>query len=283
MQISQYLCSTCGSVLKETSEYIEIHSLREECPSCGTLLAESLQRMPLRPAIRWTPPKIQTADSLLKLRFDIAKIDSFLGLGKSDLCCITGFHANLVLTRLCVRSLLPRRYGGLNSPYVMMADVGNRTDVYGAINFARQYGLDKENVADRILVVRGFTVPQVRQLITAELPKIVKKYQIRSVMVPGLLNSFDEEQNMKLKEVRKELGRIMKALNELSKKVVVVTSIHEGRYAHLVLPEFEKRIDLKSEMGGRLTAELYNRGQRKTVSLTQRELKIVSDAGFGDL
>lgn len=275
MQLSQYLCSTCGSVLKETSEYIEIHSLREECPACGTLLAESLQRRPVRPAIKWTPPKIQTADTLLKLKFDIEKIDSFLGLGKADLCCITGSHANLVLTRLCVRSLLPERHGGLNSPYVMVADCGNRTDVYGAVNFARQYGMDKENAAERILVVRAYTVPQVRRLLSVELPKIIRKYRVRSVIVPGLLNTIDEEQNMRVKEAKKEIGRMMKALNESSRKVLIVTSIQDGRYAGLVLPEFKKHINLASGKHGRLIAELYNKGERKTVAVTEKELKIV--------
>jgi DNA-directed RNA polymerase subunit RPC12/RpoP len=144
--ISQYLCSTCGSVLKETAEYIEIHSLREECPSCGSMLAESLTRRIIWPEVKIPPPKIQTAEALLlkKLRFDIPKIDSFIGLAATDLCCISGYGANLLLTRMCVRSLLPERYGGLNSPYVMVADAGNKTDVYGAVNFARQYGMSKK-------------------------------------------------------------------------------------------------------------------------------------------
>lgn len=31
--------SSCGSVLRETAGYIEMHSSREECPSCGSMLA----------------------------------------------------------------------------------------------------------------------------------------------------------------------------------------------------------------------------------------------------
>ena len=150
-------------MLKETAEYIEIHSLREECPTCGSLLADSLQSRSVQPEINLTVPKFQTADTLLKFRFDIPKIDSFLGLATTDLCCVTGLEANLILTRLCVRALLPERYGGLDSPFVFVADTGNRTDVYQAINFARQYGMDKESVADKILVIRAFTVPQVRK------------------------------------------------------------------------------------------------------------------------
>ncbi|HEX7033337.1 MAG TPA: hypothetical protein VF172_10085, partial [Nitrososphaera sp.] len=264
------------SVLKETAEYIEIHSLKEECPRCGSFLAESLQRRPVQPAARWTPPEIQTADTLLKLRFDIPIIDSFIGLGHADLCCITGKYANLILTRLCVRSLLPERHGGLNSPYVMVADVGNRSDVYRAINFARQYGMNQEDAGERILVVRAFTVPQVMQLLSVELPKLIRKYHVRSVFVPGLLNAFDENPGMRVKEAKKEIGRIMKAVKQISTKVLVVTSIQKSGYAEWVLPEFKKRISLGQEKHGRLTAELYNQGSVKSVSLTERELKIVT-------
>ena len=70
--IRQYLCSTCGSVLKETAEYLEIHSLREECPSCRSMLSESLIRRSLRPEAEISAPKIQTADTLpeeIKIRY----------------------------------------------------------------------------------------------------------------------------------------------------------------------------------------------------------------------
>jgi DNA-directed RNA polymerase subunit RPC12/RpoP len=278
--IRQYLCSTCGSVLKETSEYIEIHSLREECPSCGSILSESLIRRSLRPEAEISAPKIQTADTLLlkKLRFDIPKIDSFVGLAATDLCCISGYGANLLLTRLCVRSLLPERYGGLNSPYVMIADAGNHTDVYGAVNFARQYGMSKESVAERILVVRAFTVHQVRRLISAELPKFVRKYQARSVIVPGLLNVFDDEEpNMRMKDIRKDISRITEAINELSARVLVVTSVQQGgRHSEPVLRAFKKRINLlQKENHGSLKAEIYNHGDSKVVNLTERDLKII--------
>jgi Rad51 len=281
--LSQYLCSTCDSVLKETTEYIEIHSLREECPSCGSILAESLIRRILRPEVKIFSPMIQTADTLLQLRnirFDIPKIDSFIALTTTDLCCISGYGANLLLARLCVRSLLPERYGGLNSPYVIVADAGNHTDVYSAVNFARQYGISKKDVAEKILVVRAFTVHQVRRLISVELPEIVQKYQIRSVIVPGLLNVFDGEPNMRMKDVKKEILRIMDAINGLSARVLVVTSVQQGgsRHSELIFRAFKKRINLlrnEKKHTDILKAEIYNQGDSKVVNLTERELKII--------
>jgi hypothetical protein len=273
MQVSQYLCSSCGSILKETTQYIEIHSLREECPSCGSMLADTLERRPFKP--RLDIPQFQTADTLLRFRFDIPKIDSFLGLASTDLCCITGYNANTILTRLCVRALLPSRYGGLNSPYVMIADTGNRTDVYGAINFARQYGLNKEKAADRILVTRAFTVSQVMKLLTIEVPRIIQKYQVNCVIIPGLLNTIDEEPSMRGKEAKKGIGKIMKAINELSRRVLVITSIQEGKYTKWVLPEFKKRINLINERRYGVKADLYNQGSRRRVSLTLKDLRVI--------
>jgi DNA-directed RNA polymerase subunit RPC12/RpoP len=283
MQVTnQYLCSSCGSVLKETMEYIEIHLLlrEEECPSCGSMLAESLTRRSIRPPVKITPTNIQTADSLLleKLRFDIPKIDSFIDLAATDLCCISGYGANLLLTRLCVRSLLPERYGGLNSPYVMVADTGNCTDVYGAVNVARQYGMSKENVAQRIFVIRAFTVHQIRQLLSVELPTIVQKYQVRVVIIPGLLNAFDEDPNMRIKDVKKETSKIMGAVKELSAGVLVVTSVQQegDRHSEQVLRTFKKRIHLvQKEKYGPLKAEIHNQGDSKVVNLTERELRII--------
>jgi hypothetical protein len=237
------------------------------------MLADTLKRHAIKPRIQI--PQFQTADTLLKFRFDIPKIDAFLGLASTDLCCITGHNADLLLARLSVRALLPTRYGGLNSTYVMVADTGNRSDVYGAIGFARQYGINKESIADRILVIRAFTVPQVLRLLSKELPMIIGKYQINCVTIPGLLNTIDEEPSMRVKEAKKQIGKIMKTVDELSRRVLVITSIQQGNYTKWVLPEFRKRINLEKNRNGRLTVELYNQGNRKTISLTGRELKII--------
>jgi hypothetical protein len=160
----------------------------------------------------------------------------------------------------------------------MIADAGNHTDVYGAVNFARQYGMSKESVAERILVVRAFTVHQVRRLISVELPEIVHKYQVRSVIVPGLLNVFDDEgHNMKMKDIRKDISKITEAINELSARVLIVTSIQqEDKHSEPVLRAFKKRINLlQKEKHGTLKAEIYNQGDSKVVNLTERELKII--------
>jgi hypothetical protein len=58
---------------------------------------------------------------------------------------------------------------------------------------------------------------------------------------------------MRMREVRKEIARIMEAIKELSSKVLIVVSIQDGKYKERVLPEFKKRINLGNEKHGRLT------------------------------
>lgn len=145
--LSRYLCSKCGTVLRESDMQIETSALAEDCPGCGSLLADTLRRQ--QPAFkhRLPAPKIQSAYDLMKFRFGsgIAEIDSFMHLGLAGLLCIVGYKANLLLTRLCVTALLPAKYGGLDSPYVLVVDAGNKSDVYQTVNFCQaiRLGLSK--------------------------------------------------------------------------------------------------------------------------------------------
>jgi hypothetical protein len=65
-----------------------------------------------------TKIQIQTAyDLLMQFKFDIPKINSFLlplTTAGGLLCGIGYKEANLLLTRLCVRALLPVKYSGLD-------------------------------------------------------------------------------------------------------------------------------------------------------------------------
>jgi hypothetical protein len=169
----------------------------------------------------------------------------------------------------------------------MIADAGNKTDVYGAVNFARQYGMSKNDIANRILVIRAFTVPQTRQLLSVELPEIIQKYHVRSIIVPGLLNALEEDPNMKIKYIKKETAKIIKAINELSTRVLVITSVQQRyssnsnssirQHSEPILRTFKKRIHLvqEKERCRTLKVEIYNHGDSKFVNLTEKELKVV--------
>jgi hypothetical protein len=275
--LSQYLCTKCGSILKETSANIEISTVNEDCPNCGTSLANNLKRR-IANAITneaETAPKFQVAYDLARFKFDLKKIDAFMPLASTGSLCISGYNANLLLTRLCVRALMPANYGGLGSPFVIIVDAGNRSDFYQTVNFIKQYGMRLNNTLDRIIVSRTFTIYQLKSLLLRELPKVNEKYQPSVVIVPGLLDLF-EDPNIKKQEAKRVIARIMQLINALAGKLLVIATVNEGKYSDLVLPSFEKRIMLTCTANSRLNAKLYNQGKSENVTLTERELKIIA-------
>lgn len=273
--LSQYLCSKCGSILRETDEDIEIGSVTEDCPSCGTILAHSLTRRSIDPKPVMQVPKLQTAYDLLRFSFGIEKLDSVMRLGSAGSLCIIGHRANLILSRLCVRVLLPVRFGGLDSPYVMVVDAGNKSDLYQTVSFARQYHMNIDNTLDRIIVNRPFTIHQLKRLIAVQVPKDIQQYQLKVVIMLGLLDLFDDDPNIKKKEAKRVIERIIKSIQSLSERVLIITSIQEGKYANLVVPNFEKCISLNKTRNNRLLVTL---NKKASVTLTERELKIIDQS-----
>lgn len=173
----QYFCSSCGQILKNSTTEVQSHQIKEEeeCPSCGALLVETLQNrmasapMPEQAAVTNAAPKSlqdlsvqfrtafhQIEDSSVKFAFDIEKIDSLLNLNPYGSLCIIGGeqkYTQILINRLCVHSLLPKRYGGtiiggLNHSKIIIAiDAGNCTDVYQFVDFAPIWIRGKESVA----------------------------------------------------------------------------------------------------------------------------------------
>ena len=174
--ILQYYCSSCGKILNESSPLaVQKELLREECPGCGALLSSTLQNLELFPPLLQsqqvssdlTPISVehlsigfQTAfrqiqDLNIRFAFDIEKIDSILDLGATGTLCIVGEqkYTQILIDRLCVHSMLPRRYGGIGSDYSksIAIDAGNCTSVYQLVDFARQYGLEVKKVLQNIV------------------------------------------------------------------------------------------------------------------------------------
>jgi hypothetical protein len=132
----QYFCSLCDKILKDsTTIEIQNQQIKEEekCPFCGALLVNTLQNrtisapMPEQAVVTNAASKSlqdlsvefrtafhQIEDSSIKFTFDIEKIDLLLNLKAYGSLCIIGEqkYAQLLIDRLCVHSLLPKRYGG---------------------------------------------------------------------------------------------------------------------------------------------------------------------------
>src|SRR5918994_130771 len=91
----QYFCSSCGKILKDSITLeIQNQQIKEECPSCGAMLLDTLQNrtvsasVPQQAVVTTATPKSvefrtafhQIEDSSIKFAFDIYKIDSLLSL-----------------------------------------------------------------------------------------------------------------------------------------------------------------------------------------------------------
>ena len=157
-------------------------------------------------------------DYLNKITFMINGMNIDLLVG--DIVSIMGISrvTNLILTRICISSLLPKRHGGLckrnlNSN-VFILDAGNSTDVYQFVDFMKQYGLDIKKTLQKIIVSRVFTIYQLTHFLVYELSKIIHKYNISLVVIPDLLKMFIQDPQLHMKEAKSLIREI--ALRKIS-------------------------------------------------------------------
>lgn len=278
--VIQYFCNVCDTILKETETPItDIANIFQECPACGRSLYETLQVK--KPGARQDqlPVKIQTAYELAaKLTFDIEAFDRLLTLSVGDHVGIIGSrkHANLIVTRLWVRALMPQRYGGLAAKRVVCIDAGNCTNLYQCVSFARQYGMEIKSVLKSIVVSRVFTVYQLASLVVRKLQHVIRRFDAKVVVISDLLKMFVDDPQVTYREARYLIQQIMKAISKLPKDILVVVSLSDSqnRYGKLVLPTFSKRIEIEEE---RIKARLFSNGKMLSeFSMASADLRLVS-------
>jgi hypothetical protein len=284
--VIQYTCSKCDILLSESDSTLcdlpkKIHEL---CPMCGSQLADTLQiKQPSLHQKINSHVQIQTAYKMnAKLTFDIEGIDRMTNLSVGDHVCIAGSrkHANLLLTRLWVRALMPQRHGGLASEHVLCIDAGNCANVYQCVSFARQYGMDVRRVLRSIILSRTFTIYQLAGVIVRRLPQLIQQFNAKIVVISDLLKMFVEDPTVKSREARYLLREIMKAINHLPRDVLVMVSLYNSpsNYDRLVQATFEKLIQI-AQIGNEksLLVRLFkNKHTLSEFSLPEMDLQRVS-------
>ena len=304
----EYFCSRCGNILKEkTTLQVQNHQIKEECPSCGSLLIDTLQNRRVEPdgvgvsaqsASHNLSIEFQTAYQRLstKLGFDIKRIDSLLNLDTHDSVCIIGDqrYTQLLIDRLCVHTLLPRKYGGIGQDYskIIVIDAGNCTDVYQYVDFCRQYGLEIDKVLRNVVVSRVFTIYQLAYLITHDLPKIVEKFstdnKVIVIVVYGLLHLFSSDPHIDRTDAKNLIKEISSSLRKLTKDwFVIVSFTHSNRqYTKPLITVFDKRIKITNTIDNSIVMQidinshnhvLKRKGINydKSIGLSNRELLLV--------
>jgi hypothetical protein len=311
----QYFCSNCNTLLKETYESVDnsrfLINPAEECPTCGCLLSKTLTRelkseqkkqqlllqkqnsIQGQQSTSSSPlPKFQTAYEQFgcRLTFDIKKIDDCIRPRIGERICIIGErkYTKVLLARLCVRALLPKRHGGdagdgFESSNVIVIDAGNSLDVYQHVNFARQYGLDIKKVLQHIIISRVFTIYQLANIIVYELPKIIDQYDddTKLIVIYDLLDMFLRDPQLEVEEGQRLIKEIMTTLKqrrEIFGNILIVTSLssyhnycHQSSsssapYYKIILPRFDKHIEIMTTTTGSTN--------KKKISTTSLEGKV---------
>jgi hypothetical protein len=131
-------------------------------------------------------PKFQTASRL--------KLDDSLAIDIGERVCLVGESSSTLVDKLCITALLPERHSGFGSPHVITIDAGNSSDIYQCVNFARQYGLDIKDILRRIVVSRAFTIYQLVNLITNELPQVIQRFGTKLLIIRDMLHMFTDPQ-----------------------------------------------------------------------------------------
>ncbi len=270
----QFFCSKCNTLLKETASRDRPLNISEECPACGCQLSETLQIQPEQQVSNKQPRiSFRTAYEINAcLGLGIGEIDSFLALRLGDRLCIMGEHANLLVTRLCVRAFMPLRHGGLAAGSIVLVDAGNSSDIYRCVSFARQFGLEVQKVLRGIVVSRAFTIHQLAGLIAHELPKAIRQFNARLVVISDLLRLFTEDPQVSLRETQYLIGEIMQSVHKTDNVLLVMSLDGNSPYDSQILPSFGKRIETVKTT--HLNIKLHSRHKSKQVSMTEKELYV---------
>jgi hypothetical protein len=312
-----YYCSSCGKMLREnTTIEVQREQLNEECPGCGALLIDSLQnRRKISPSLSQQgqvstrsankPSQDLSVDfntayqqieySSIKLVFDIDHIDSLLNVNAYGSVCLIGEqkYTQLLIDRLCVHSLLPRRYGGiarLNSSKIIVIDAGNCTDVYQFVDFARQYGLEVKKVLQSIVVSRVFTIYQLAHLIIYELPKMMEQLSSDKknnfiIVVYDLLAMFMSDPHIDKADAKQLIKEIASSIRKLSEDRFVIASFLHSNYTYekWLLPVFDNMIEIINEIENdkilrvKVTSHISQRKKlvKQSVNIRKNQLRLV--------
>ena len=179
-----------------------------------------------------------------RLTIDIRRVDTvlpFLSLGQRVF--ITGRHSQKIIERLAVRAQLPHRLGGLDSD-VIIIDGGNSSDPYLCTSLARQYGLDPCSVLSRIVSSRAFTIYQLENLVSHELPRVIKKYRAKIVMISDMLAMFSGPR-LDRADASRQVGSILKSISGIKECLVIASASGPTIFDDTVASSFDRTIRLQ--------------------------------------
>lgn len=131
-----------------------------------------------------------------------------------------------LIPKLTIKTLLPRNYGGMESPTVTIIDDSIRDqlsnlDFYSFVDYVVQYGMNLNQVLERIIVTRSFIAHQLADTIICKLPKTIQKYRSNIVIITNLLTT-DEQLHLSKKQWL--LKHMIKSIHTISESIITLFS-----------------------------------------------------------
>ena len=123
-------------------------------------------------------------------------------------------------------------------------DGGNQSDIYQCVNFARQYGLDIKDTLRRIVVSRAFTIYQLVALITNELHKVVRRFDIKVLIIRDMFHMFIDSQ-IRIDEARPLIKEITNSFSRDMSVIVSLGRVPSPQYK-MLFHCFDRCIDVRS-------------------------------------
>jgi hypothetical protein len=221
------------------------------------------------------PPKFKTAlEYRDRFTFGHEKLDTILDLHLDDMIGIFGEtrYTNALLTRLVVRSLLPRNHGGVNAENVIVIDADNSSSPYLYVDFARRSGMDYKSVLHKVLLTRQFTIYQLTHTIIYDLPKRIQLHKPKVIVISGFLDQFYQDPYINISEAETLISQIVSALHKIKDVFIILTSrLTDNQIEIPALSRIEIRA--KKEFNTtKLNLSIYNRSKLKKISMMEAEI-----------
>lgn len=265
-----YICSHCGSHLKRTEIHIDIQSVTEDCPTCGTPLSKTLaiknqnHQLTTQAATVSVRPEFRLASTYPRLKFGVPALDKALSpLVTGDMFCVSGSPATALLESLCCQSLLPLRAGGLDAERVLYVDAGNTSQIYRFVRLARSHGLDYRTTLRKVTQTRTFTIHQLASIIIEELLEATEAVKAKAVFISDLFELFLREPNFDRQEGERLATQMARALSQVAKKCILAISLtrpsqYDGFFFAACHPSALKRLEIAG-----IKAHYFNEGQKR--------------------
>ena len=180
-------------------------------------------------------------------------------------------YTNALATRLVIRSLLPRTYGGINAENEIVIDADNSSSPYLYVSIARQYGMYYRNILHKVLVSRQFTIYQLTNTIIYDLPKRIQLHKPKLIVISGLLDQFYQDPYIRTAEAESLISQIVTALHKIKDVFIILTSrLTENQKVIPALSRIEIRAKKEFDET-KLNLSIYNNGRLKKVSVMEAE------------